>query len=81
VQQRNPTETEHMEVSEMKEACFCGRASEIEDREPVQDGDGQSALRCPSEACGHLDHEKTEVTDGQMTTREDHENHGLEIAL
>lgn len=39
----------------MKVACFCGRAGEIEDREPVQDGDGQSALRCPSDACGHLD--------------------------
>jgi hypothetical protein len=39
----------------MEEACYCGRVGEIEDREPILDGDGQSALRCPSEACGHLD--------------------------
>ena len=38
----------------MREVCFCGRVGEIEDREPV-DADGGPALRCPSEACGHLD--------------------------
>ncbi|HEX5504282.1 MAG TPA: hypothetical protein VFW96_16775 [Thermomicrobiales bacterium] len=38
----------------MRETCFCGRAGEIEDREPVYAGDGEWALACP--ACGHLDH-------------------------
>ncbi len=40
----------------MQEACYCGRVGEVEDREPVTDADGREALRCPSEACGHLDH-------------------------
>jgi len=38
----------------MQEACYCGRMGEVEDREPVRDGDGREALRCPE--CGHLDH-------------------------
>ncbi len=38
----------------MQEACYCGRTGEIEDREPVIDGDGRAALECPQ--CGHLDH-------------------------
>ena len=38
----------------MREVSFCGRVGEIEDREPVV-ADGGPALRCPSEACGHLD--------------------------
>ncbi|QIN82331.1 hypothetical protein GBA63_06460 [Rubrobacter tropicus] len=38
----------------MRESCYCGRAGEIEDREPVTDGDGRRALKCPD--CGHLDH-------------------------
>ncbi len=38
----------------MQEACYCGRTGEIEDREPVIDGDGRAALECPR--CGHLDH-------------------------
>ena len=38
----------------MREACFCGRVGELEDRAPVPDADGyQEALRCPK--CGHLD--------------------------
>jgi hypothetical protein len=37
----------------MKEACFCGRVGEIEDREPILKDDGQTVLRCPE--CGHLD--------------------------
>lgn len=37
----------------MREACYCGRTGEIEDREPVSDGADVSALRCPD--CGHLD--------------------------
>jgi hypothetical protein len=37
----------------MQEVCYCGRAGEIEDREPVRDG-GERALRCPE--CGHLDY-------------------------
>lgn len=36
----------------MQEVCYCGRAGEIEDREPVRDGT-ERALRCPD--CGHLD--------------------------
>jgi hypothetical protein len=38
----------------MLESCFCGRTGEIEDREPVFDGEGRRALRWPD--CGHLDH-------------------------
>ena len=38
----------------MREACYCGRTGEIEDREPVATEDGGQALRCPD--CGHLDH-------------------------
>ena len=37
----------------MRETCFCGRAGDVEDREPVYLGDGDHALRCP--VCGHLD--------------------------
>jgi hypothetical protein len=38
----------------MQETCYCGRVGEVEDREPVTDGDGRRALECPE--CGHLDH-------------------------
>ncbi len=38
----------------MREACFCGRIGEVEDREPVYAGEGEWGLACP--ACGHLDH-------------------------
>jgi hypothetical protein len=37
----------------MKEACFCGRVGETEDRDPILKDDGQTALRWPE--CGHLD--------------------------
>jgi hypothetical protein len=37
----------------MREACYCGRIGEIEDRLPVVDDEGKQALRCPT--CGHLD--------------------------
>ena len=37
----------------MREACYCGRTGELEDREPVTTEDGGRALRCPD--CGHLD--------------------------
>lgn len=37
----------------MKEACYCGRTGEIEDREPIATSGGELALRCPD--CGHLD--------------------------
>lgn len=37
----------------MREACYCGRTGEIEDREPVAMGHTKQALRCPE--CGHLD--------------------------
>lgn len=40
----------------MRESCYCGRTGEIEDREPVATEDGGQALRCPSEACGHLEY-------------------------
>ncbi len=39
----------------MREVCFCGRSGEIEDREPVLTDKARWVLRCPSEACGHLD--------------------------
>jgi hypothetical protein len=39
----------------MREACFCGRIGEVEDREPVTTATGEPALRCPEEACGHTD--------------------------
>jgi len=44
------------EVKEMREVCYCGRTGEIEDPQPILDGDGRWALRCPNEACGHLDY-------------------------
>ncbi len=37
----------------MREACYCGRVGEVEDREPVYGGARIEALRCPR--CGHLD--------------------------
>jgi hypothetical protein len=39
----------------MREACFCGRIGEVEDREPVTTATGEPALRCPDKACGHTD--------------------------
>jgi hypothetical protein len=39
----------------MKEACYCGRVGEIEDREPIVLDGGIWALRCPGDACGHGD--------------------------
>lgn len=36
----------------MREARFCGRVGEIEDREPVHLDGGERALRC---GCGHLE--------------------------
>ena len=38
----------------MQEACFCGRAGQVEDRELVV-VEGKETLRCPDEACGHLE--------------------------
>jgi hypothetical protein len=37
----------------MRESCFCGRSGELEDREPILDGQGRWMLRCPD--CGHPD--------------------------
>ncbi len=37
----------------MQESCFCGRTGEVEQREPVLNGDGYRALQCPE--CGHVD--------------------------
>lgn len=39
----------------MQEVCYCGRVGEVEDREPVTDAYGRETLRCPNDACGHLD--------------------------
>jgi hypothetical protein len=39
----------------MLESCYCGRNGELEDREPVLGAGGRWLLRCPSEACGHLE--------------------------
>jgi hypothetical protein len=30
----------------MREACFCGRVEDLENREPVLDSDGEWSLRC-----------------------------------
>lgn len=38
----------------MREACFCGREDDLENREPVLDRDGERALWCSG--CGHLDY-------------------------
>ncbi len=38
----------------MREVCYCGCSRDIEDREPVVDGEGRWTLRCP--ACGQLDY-------------------------
>ena len=43
------------EVKGIKEACYCGRTGEVEDREPILVDGGRWALRRPSEACGHVD--------------------------
>jgi hypothetical protein len=41
-------------LTRVREACYCGRVGEVEDREPVYGGGGRiEALRCPR--CGHLD--------------------------
>ncbi len=37
----------------MKEICFCGRTGEVEDREPILNGNGHRTLQCPG--CGHID--------------------------
>jgi hypothetical protein len=37
----------------MQEVRYCGQMGEVEDRQPVLEGD-EKALRCPH--CGHLDH-------------------------
>ena len=37
----------------MKEACYCARTGEVEERKPVYLGDGEHALRRPD--CGHLE--------------------------
>ena len=39
----------------MQESCYCGRTGEISDREPVVLEGGAVALRCPDEACGHVE--------------------------
>ena len=39
----------------MREACFCGRIGEVEDRELVRTALGEPALECPDEVCGHTD--------------------------
>jgi hypothetical protein len=48
------TNSGRKEVKRVKKTCFCGRTGEIEDREPLMDGDARRALRCPD--CGHVDH-------------------------
>ncbi len=40
----------------MQDVCYCDRVGEVEDREPILDSDSRWALRCPNEACGHLDY-------------------------
>ena len=40
----------------MREACFCDRTGEIEDRDPILDAGGRWALRCPDS--GHGDYLK-----------------------
>lgn len=53
----------------MKEACLCGSANDLEHREPVLDGDGERALRCPG--CGHLEYLRWLPNDIRLLVLED----------
>ncbi len=53
----------------MKEDCFCGRAGDLEHREPVFDRDGERALRCPG--CGHLEYLRWLPNDIRLLVLED----------
>ncbi|MBA3475043.1 MAG: hypothetical protein H0T57_17780 [Rubrobacter sp.] len=58
----------------MKEYCFCGGEDDLEYREPVLDGDGEQALRCPG--CGHLEYLRWLPNDIRLLVLEDEFNPG-----
>lgn len=53
----------------MKEDCFCGGGNDLEYREPVLDGDGERALRCPG--CGDLEYLRWLPNDIRLLVLED----------
>jgi hypothetical protein len=53
----------------MKEYCFCGGGDDLEYREPVLDGDGERALRCPG--CGDLEYLRWLPNDIRLLVLED----------
>ena len=53
----------------MSEDCFCDRGDDLEHREPVLDGDGERALRCPG--CGHLEYLRWLPNDIRLLVLED----------
>jgi hypothetical protein len=58
----------------MKEACLCESADDLENREPILDGDGERALRCPG--CGHLEYLRWLPNDIRLLVLEDEFNPG-----
>lgn len=58
----------------MKEDCFCGGGDDLEYREPVLDGNGERALRCPG--CGDLDYLRWLPNDIRLLVLEDEFNPG-----
>jgi len=61
----------------VREACYCGRVGEVEDREPAYGGAGRvEALRCPR--CGHLDPLPQLDADDRRAVYEEAERRALE---
>lgn len=60
----------------MREACYCGRSGEVEDREPVLRNGRIEALRCPR--CGHLDPLPYLADDARREVFEEAERRSLE---
>jgi len=63
----------------VREACYCGRAGEVEDREPVWRDGRTEALRCPR--CGHLDPLPCLDADARREVFEEAERRSLEKRL
>ena len=60
----------------MREACYCGRVGDMEDREPVLRDSRTEALRCPR--CGHLDPLPQLDADDRRAVFEEAERRALE---
>ncbi len=60
----------------MREACYCGRVGEVEDREPVLRDGRAEALRCSR--CGHLDPLSQLDADDRRAVFEEAERKALE---